>query len=88
VRLRVEWRPSGRWVTWGSTTVVSAGTAGIKGSRQYAASIGPVMFELIVPLSRRDRAEQERRLRTVLRRVASYRGRPRFRRRQSADLGP
>ena len=75
VRLQVLWRPSGRWLTLGSTTVVSAGNVGIKGSRQYAASIGPVMIALTVPLSRRDCVEEERRLGPSLRRVAKRRAR-------------
>ena len=65
-----EWRPSGRWLTRGSTTVVSAGNAGIKGSRQYAASIGPLIIALTVPLSRRDCLEEEQRLGPSLRRMA------------------
>jgi hypothetical protein len=70
--MQLLWRPTGRWITWGSTTVVSAG-AGVKGSRQYTASLGPLMLGLMLPLSRRELAEQSRRLQPALRRVANRR---------------
>ena len=69
--MQLLWRPTGRWMTWGSTTVVSARDAGVKGSRHYTASLGPLMLGVMLPLSRRELAEQSRRLRPALRRVAN-----------------
>ena len=68
--MQLLWRPTGRWMTWGSTTVVSAGETGLKGSCQYTASLGPLMLGLMVPLTGRELEEQRRRLQPALRRVA------------------
>lgn len=74
VRFRLLWRPSSRWITWGSATLVSVGSAGVRASRQCTASIGPVTLWLIVPLSRRQHQEEERRVQPALRRMAKRRG--------------
>jgi hypothetical protein len=79
-RVQLLWRPTGRWITWGSTTIVSAGDAGIKGSRQYAVSIGPLTACLMLPLSRAIQAEEERRAAPALRRAEKYHSGRRHRR--------
>jgi hypothetical protein len=73
VRLQLLWRTGSRWLAWGSTTVVSAGRGGLRGSRQYTLNIGPVVVGLMLPLSRRGQADEERRMAPALRRVEKYR---------------
>jgi hypothetical protein len=72
IRARLLWRPSERWITWGTTTVACAGSSGVRASREYMVSIGPVFLGVLLPLSRAKRAEQERRLIPALRRVEKH----------------
>ena len=70
MRIKLLWRSTNRWASWGHSSIVSVGTKRLRISRHYSLSLGPVMLWVILPTSASTRERELKFVQPALRRVA------------------